>query len=89
MHQVTIGVDELKNNKAPVIGNNVFIGAGAIVTKSVPDGKTVVGINRMIDLTKVPEETRYIRNREVAENGYDMQETANRLMKIYLSLIGE
>lgn len=29
MHQVTIGVDELKNNKAPVIGNNVFIGAGA------------------------------------------------------------
>jgi len=43
----------------------------------------------MIDLTKVPEETRYIRNREVAENGYDMQETANRLMKIYLSLIGE
>lgn len=31
----------------------------------------------MIDLTKVPEETRYIRNREVAENGYDMQETAN------------
>jgi hypothetical protein len=49
MHQVTIGVDELKNNKAPVIGNNVFIGAGAIVTKSVPDGKTVVGINRIIE----------------------------------------
>lgn len=55
----------MKNNKAPVIGNNVFIGAGAkiignitvgnnvvigagaIVTKSVPDGKTVVGINRI------------------------------------------
>ena len=67
MHQVTIGVDELKNNKAPVIGNNVFIGSGAkiignitvgnnvvigaggIVTKSVPDGKTVVGINRIIE----------------------------------------
>lgn len=66
MHQVTIGVDEFKNDKAPVIGNNVFIGAGAkiigditignnviigagaIVTKSVPDGKTVVGINRII-----------------------------------------
>lgn len=71
MHQVTIGVDELKNNKAPVIGNNVFIGAGAkiignitvgnnvvigagaIVTKSVPDGKTVVGINRIIEWVKV------------------------------------
>lgn len=26
-------------------------------------------IANMIDLTKVPEETRYIRNREVAENG--------------------
>lgn len=67
MHQVTIGVDELKNDKAPVIGNNVFIGAGAkiignitvgnnvivgagaIVTKSVPDEKTVVGINRIIE----------------------------------------
>lgn len=66
MHQVTIGVDELRNNKAPVIGNNVFVGAGAkiignitvgnnvvvgagaIVTKSVPDGKTVVGINRIL-----------------------------------------
>ena len=32
-----------------MIGNNVFIGAGAIVTKSVPDGKTVVGINRIIE----------------------------------------
>lgn len=51
--------------------------------------KYLDAIANMIDLTKVPEETRYIRNREVAENGYDMQETANRLMKIYLSLIGE
>lgn len=60
-------IRKLKNNKAPVIGNNVFIGAGAkiignitvgnnvvigagaIVTKSVPDGKTVVGINRIIE----------------------------------------
>lgn len=66
MHQVTIGVDALKNNKAPVIGNNVFIGAvakiignitvgnnvvggaGAIVTKPVPDEKTEVGINRIL-----------------------------------------
>lgn len=31
------------------VGNNVVIGAGAIVTKSVPDGKTVVGINRIIE----------------------------------------
>jgi serine O-acetyltransferase len=66
MHQVIIGVDALKNNKAPVIGNNVLIGAvakiignitvgnnvvggaGAIVTKPVPDEKTEVGINRIL-----------------------------------------
>lgn len=35
MHQVTIGVDELKNNKAPVIGNNVFIGAGAKIIGNI------------------------------------------------------
>lgn len=66
MQQVTIGVDEIKGGKAPRIGNDVFIGAGAkiigditigdnviigagaIITKSVPEGKTVVGINRII-----------------------------------------
>mgnify|MGYP002641808322 CR=1 FL=1 len=66
MHQVTIGIDEIKGGKAPQIGNNVFIGAGAkiigditignnviigagaIITKSVPDGKTVAGINGIL-----------------------------------------
>ena len=66
MHQVTVGIDEIKGGKAPqigngvfigtgakiigdiTIGNNVIIGAGAIITKSVPDGKTVVGINRIL-----------------------------------------
>ena len=66
MHQVTVGIDEVKSGKAPrigndvfigagakiigdiTIGNNVIIGAGAIITKSVPDGKTVVGINRIL-----------------------------------------
>ena len=66
MHQVTIGVDDIKGSGAPTIGNNVFIGAGAkiigditignnvvigagaIVTHSIPDGKTVVGINRIL-----------------------------------------
>lgn len=49
MHQVTIGVDDIgENNKAPIIGNNVFIGAGAIITKNVPSGKTVVGINQIL-----------------------------------------
>ena len=58
-HQVTIGAEK---QQAPVIGDNVFIGAGAkilgavrigndvkiganaVVTKDVPDGATVVGI---------------------------------------------
>lgn len=30
------------------IGNNVTIGANAIVTKDVPDGVTVVGVNKLI-----------------------------------------
>lgn len=42
MHQVTIGVDELKNNKAPVIGNNVFIGAGAKIIGNITVGNNVV-----------------------------------------------
>jgi serine O-acetyltransferase len=58
-HQVTIGAEK---QQAPVIGDNIFIGAGAkilgsvrigndvkvganaVVTKDVPDGATVVGI---------------------------------------------
>jgi serine O-acetyltransferase len=58
-HGVTIGAEK---NQSPVIGDNVFIGAGAkviggirigndvkiganaVVTKDVPDGATVVGI---------------------------------------------
>ena len=59
----------------------------AVTWFDVSENENVIA--NMIGLTKVSEETRYIRNREVAENGYDMQETANRLMKIYSSLIGE
>lgn len=30
------------------IGNNVTVGAGAVVTKDIPDGATVVGVNQII-----------------------------------------
>lgn len=33
---------------AITIGNNVTVGAGAVVTKDVPDGATVVGVNRIL-----------------------------------------
>lgn len=65
MQQVTIGARNV-DDKAPVIGDNVFIGAGAkvlggitigrhctiganaVVTKDVPPGSTVIGINQII-----------------------------------------
>ena len=66
--QVTIGLNEHRSdyNKAPQIGNRVYIGAGAkiignviigddvivganaVVTKNVPSGVTVVGCNKII-----------------------------------------
>lgn len=63
--QVTIGAVQGKVG-APIIGDNVYIGAGAkilgnikvgnnvkigantVVTKDVPDGVTVVGINQIL-----------------------------------------
>ncbi len=43
MHQVTIGVDDIgENNKAPIIGNNVFIGAGAKIIGDITIGDNVI-----------------------------------------------
>lgn len=64
MHQVTIGVIDsveapiigndcfigagAKVLGGIMIGNNVKIGANAVVTKNVPDGSTVIGFNQII-----------------------------------------
>lgn len=66
-HEVTIGINEIKSAEAPIIGDNVFIGAGAkiigkvqvgsnsriganaVITKDVPEGATVVGVNKIIN----------------------------------------
>ena len=40
IHCITLGK---KDDKRPVIGNNVTIGAGAVVVKDVPDNAIVVG----------------------------------------------
>lgn len=66
-HEVTIGINEIKSTEAPIIGDNVFIGAGAkiigkvqvgsnsriganaVITKDVPEGATVVGVNKIIN----------------------------------------
>lgn len=42
-HQVTIADDAKDYHNAPTIGNNVMIGAGAIVVEDVPDNAVVVG----------------------------------------------
>lgn len=66
-HQVTIGEESIKHKgQAPIIGNNVYIGAGAkilgpitigdnvriganaVVTKNVPSNCTVVGANKIL-----------------------------------------
>jgi serine O-acetyltransferase len=66
MQQVTIGDVEQGESVAPVIGDDVYIGAGArvlgdvrvgdgatiganaVVTRDIPPGATVVGVNRIL-----------------------------------------
>jgi serine O-acetyltransferase len=66
MHQVTIGQKKIDEQEAPILGNNVFIGAGAkilgkikigdnvviganaVVTKDVPSNSVVVGVNKLL-----------------------------------------
>lgn len=48
-HQVTIGIDGNKSLKAPVIGNNVFIGAGAKIIGNARIGDNcVIGANAVV-----------------------------------------
>lgn len=67
-HQVTLGIASVSGKEgAPIVGNNVLIGAGAkligsikigddvriganaVITKDVPAGATVVGMNKIIN----------------------------------------
>lgn len=48
-HQVTIGIDEIKNDGAPIIGDNVFIGAGAKIIGNVCIGNdSRIGANAVV-----------------------------------------
>lgn len=46
-HSVDIGCNVIILGDI-IIGDNVTIGAGAIVTKSIPNDKTVIGVNRIL-----------------------------------------
>lgn len=49
MHEVTIGIDETKSGRAPQIGNDVFIGAGAKIIGDISIGNYVkIGANAVI-----------------------------------------
>ena len=50
LHEVTIGVNDKKNfRKAPIIGNNVFIGAGAKIIGDITIGDNVsIGANAVV-----------------------------------------
>ena len=50
-----------------IIGNNVTIGAGAVVVKDVPDNATVAGCPARVVSYKTP--GRYIHNRYIIEKG--------------------
>ena len=57
-HEGTVGAPTLGNGcyigagakilGAVVIGNQVIIGANAVVTKNIPDGAVVVGVNQLL-----------------------------------------
>ncbi len=49
MHQVTIGIDETKSERAPKIGNDVFIGARAKIIGDISIGNRVkIGANAVV-----------------------------------------
>ena len=79
-HQVTIGSNTLEDSKgkgAPVIGENVYIGAGAKIIGNVRVGNNVrIGANCVVvkdvpdNTTVVPAEVRYIYRNEPLDNSF-------------------
>lgn len=67
LHQVTIGLKDFKGTKGPIIGDNVFIGAGAKIIGPITIGNNVrIGANAVIcedipdNTTVVPQKSRII-----------------------------
>ncbi|GAA0827775.1 hypothetical protein GCM10009112_07310 [Marinomonas arenicola] len=50
MQNVTIGVKSLADDKGPIIGNNVFIGANTVVVGNIEVGEgAIIGANCFVD----------------------------------------
>lgn len=60
--QVTIGVKNLENEEAPVIGKNVFVGAGAKIIGGITIGNNVkIGANAVVNIN-VPDNATVVGN---------------------------
>ena len=67
--QVTIGVADIDSQKAPIIGNNVLIGAGAKILGNIKIGNNVkIGANAVVT-KNVPDNCTVVKFNNIIKKG--------------------